>query len=60
MTERLKFTVTYGKTVNTGNYESEKYVLSQEFYKDECDIGWAFHESREMVEVQIKEGKKQL
>ena len=60
MSEKLKFTVTYGRTVNTGNYESEKYVLSQEFYKDECAIDWAFHESQELVEAQIKEGKKQL
>ena len=42
MTDRLKFTVSYSKTLNIGNYESEKYTLSQEFYEGTCTVERAF------------------
>jgi len=58
MSERLKFTVTYGKTVNIGNYESEKYGLSQEFYEGECTVERAFEIVIRDVENVILGGKQ--
>ena len=49
MTERLKFTVTYLKTVNMGNYNSEKFGVSKEYYMGETDVDDAFDEVRYLV-----------
>ena len=40
MSEKLKITITYGKTFNLGNYESERLTLSKEFYQDDININF--------------------
>lgn len=47
--KNLKFIVTYGRTVNLGNYNSEKLTLSMEYDKDLHDIEEAFEEVRQKV-----------
>jgi len=42
MSEKLKFSVIYTKTVNRGNYESEKFGATMEFYRGECSMAKAF------------------
>ena len=53
MTEKLKFTITYSKTMNIGNYESEKYTLSQEFYVGDISQQGAMELVRQLVEGMI-------
>jgi len=54
MTEKLKFTVGYSKTINIGNYESEKYTMSEDFYKDEdITVDEAFTKVKKAVEKQM-------
>ena len=55
--DRLKFTVSYGKTINLGNYESEKLVLSKEYYQDDTPIDFAFRECRHLVTEYLREVK---
>lgn len=50
---RLKFTVSYGVTINNGNYESTRIDLRKEYY-GEVDEDDAFNEVKEKV----KEWKK--
>ena len=53
MSEKLKFTVSYSKTVNIGNYESEKYTLSEEYYTGTISVEEAFAKVKEAVEQMI-------
>ena len=54
MTDKLKFTVGYSKTLNIGNYESEKYTMIEDFYKDEdITVEDAFTKVKEAVEKQM-------
>ena len=50
MTEKLKFIVTYSKTINIGNYESEKYTLSEEYYTGKIPVEEAFNKVKKAVE----------
>ena len=50
MTEPLKFTVGYSKTLNIGNYESEKYTLSKEFYVGSISVDDALISVKDAVE----------
>ena len=50
MTEKLKFTVGYSKTINIGNYESEKYSLSEDYYTEEITVEEAFAKVKNAVE----------
>ena len=54
----LKFTVTYGKTVNLGNYESARIDLSYEFRRDEMDPEEAFLLVKTKVDYWEKELKE--
>ena len=58
MREKLKFTVSYGRTINTGNYESEKYGITQEFYDGDCTIETAFKIVKRDLEHVILGGKQ--
>ena len=51
--ESLKFTVGYAKTVNLGNYESERYELQVEFLKNEVGIREAFESVIKTVKEMI-------
>ena len=53
MTEKLKFTVGYSKTINIGNYESEKYSLSEDYYTEEITVEEAFAKVKKEVEKQM-------
>ena len=55
MSDRLKGTVSYGKTANTGNYSSKRVEFSQEFYLDEQDFDTAFKELKFLVDKAIIE-----
>ena len=50
MSEMLKFTVGYSKTINIGNYESEKYTLTKEFYVGEISVDDALIAVKDAVE----------
>jgi len=50
MTEKLKFTVGYSKTINIGNYESEKYTMSEDYYTGEITVEEAFAKVKDAVE----------
>ena len=50
MIEQLKFTVGYSKTINIGNYESEKYTLTKEFYVGEISVDDAIVAVRDAVD----------
>ena len=50
---KLKFTVSYGRTVNLGNYESARIDLSVEFWRDEVDINQAFEEVMREVHYRV-------
>lgn len=56
MTEKLKFTITYSETINTGNYSSKKYGLAQEFYEGTITVEHAFNLVRRDVKAMIEEG----
>ena len=58
MSEKLKFTTIYTKTVNVGNYESEKFGLTMEFYRGECSVVTAFARVKREVEDMILGGKQ--
>jgi len=58
LSEKLKFTVTYTRTVNMGNYESEKYGLSKEFYRGECSVEEAFTRVKREVDRMVGGGKQ--
>ena len=53
MSEKLKFSVTYSKTLNLGNYESEKFTLSQEFHLGDVPIQKAMKLVKAAVEEMI-------
>ena len=54
MTEKLKFIVTYSKTINIGNFESEKFGLSEEYTKGEgVSIEEGFVNVKKEVEKQM-------
>ena len=53
MSEKLKFIAIYTKTVNVGNYESEKFGLHMEFYRGECSVATAFARVKQEVEVMV-------
>jgi len=53
MTEKLKFTVIYTRTVNRGNYESARIGLHKEFYRGECSAEEAFTQVKRDVENMI-------
>ena len=55
MSEKLKFTITYGETLNLGNYESKKLTLSQEFYLDESNKNFEVDKIRAWVKAVIRE-----
>ena len=46
----LKFTVTYGETVNVGNYESKRYQISREFWTGHQPLEEAF----DIVKAELK------
>jgi len=50
----LKFTVSYGRTVNLMHYEIARFGLSMEFPRDEMPIDEAFELVKAEVEKQIK------
>lgn len=54
MSDRLKFVVTYGRTVQIKPYESMKVQLLVEHYVDEVPMEYAFKEARDKVEEWIK------
>ena len=54
MTEKKKFVVTYGRTVQTRPYESMKVQLLVEHYVDDISLDDAFKEARDRVEGWIK------
>lgn len=58
MSERLKFIVINTRTVNRGNYESERVGLHQEFYRDECSVEEAFIQVKHDVENMILRREK--
>ncbi len=53
--EKLKFTVTYSKTVNLGNYNSHKLSLSQEYYVGETKAKDAFNDLHDLVGAQLSD-----
>jgi len=53
-----KFTVSYGRTVNLGQYESARFDFSMEFYVDSTDPGEAWEMVREQVERQVEKLKE--
>ena len=55
MTEKLKGTVTYSRTINTGNYNSLRVEFRQEFYLDECPALQAFKDTQVKLDEMIKE-----
>lgn len=55
MTE-LKFTISYGKTINLRNFESARIDFSYEFIRDEMDPEEAYL----LVKVKVDEWEKQL
>jgi hypothetical protein len=55
MTDRLKGTVSYGRTANTGNYSSKRVEMSQEFWLDEQDFDSAMKEVKFLVDKAISE-----
>jgi len=55
MNEKRKFTITYGKTVNTGNYSSKKLTLTEEFYVDEHNRDYEVDKIRAWVNGVLKE-----
>ena len=50
MSNQLKFTVGYSKTLNIGNYESEKFTLSKEFYVGSVSVDDALIAIKDAVE----------
>ena len=58
MTDKLKFTISYGRTINTGNYESERYGITQEFYDGDCTVETAFKIVKHDLENVILGGKR--
>ncbi len=52
MTEPLKGTVSYGITVNLGNYNSQRFDATFEFYLDEMTYPEAFEYVKKQVEQQ--------
>ena len=55
MSEKLKITITYGKTFNLGNYESERLTLSKEFYQDDININFETDRLMRKIEEIIKD-----
>lgn len=55
MSEKKKFVVSYGRTVQTAPYETMKVNLLVEFYEDEVSFDDAFKEVRNNVEGWIAE-----
>lgn len=55
MSEKLKFTVTYIKTINLGNYESVKIGLSMDYHQGGLRVSTAFKEVESYVESMIEE-----
>ena len=58
MSDRKKFVVTYGRTVQIRPYESMKVQLLVEHYVDDVSFDYAFKEARDKVEGWIKLEKK--
>ena len=54
MTDRKKFVVTYGRTVQMRPYETMKIHLLVEHYVDDVSPDYAFKEARDKVEEWIK------
>ena len=54
MSDRPKFVVTYGRTVQTRPYETLKIQLLIEYHQDECSFDVAFREVRDKVEQWIQ------
>ena len=53
----MTYSVTYGKTVNIGNYESERYALTMEFSNDTTIVS-AFAQVKKAVELIIVQGEE--
>ena len=53
MSEKLKGSVTYGRTVNTGNYSSKHITMSREYYLDEEPIEYVLGELKAEVDKAI-------
>lgn len=54
MADRLKFTVSFGMTINRGNYNSVRLDLSKEFYTDEQEESTAFEYVKDLVEKEAE------
>lgn len=54
MADRLKFTVSFGMTINRGNYNSVRLDLSKEFYADEQEESTAFAYVKDLVEKEAE------
>ncbi len=54
-----KFTVTYTKTVNLGNYESEKIELTMEYDREGIHPVEAYDEVKHYVESMINRGSRE-
>ena len=52
--EPLKFSVSYGRVVQVKPYETARFNVMIENYKDEVPVSWAFAEARAFVENQVK------
>jgi len=56
MTEKLKFTITYRKTVSDGNYGSEQVGIMEEFYVNDHNRDYEVDRMRDWVNKTLKEG----
>ena len=57
MSEKKKFIVSYGRTVQTRPYETMKIHLLVEHYVDEVPFDFAFTEARDKVEEWVEQEK---
>jgi len=55
--EKLKFAVSYGRVIQLKPYETTRFNVLIEHYKDEVPISYAFAEARELIEQQLRELK---
>lgn len=55
--DQLKARVTYGLTLNLGNYQSARIEYSFEYYLDELEPQHAFARARKAVEEQAEAQK---
>ena len=52
--EKLKFAVSYGRVCQVRPYETVRFNVLIEHYKDEVPISYAFAEARAHIEAELK------